>query len=166
MTREVIIWPEEIMNATKTFIDTYLNNQIDYINNTLKDDDFKVPNIADEAWLFQNLDDTLSNEIVTGFIGVAMKTDESTPVAQIETYTVEVDVIYSDPGLTNRQQFTQLFRYQYALKEIFNKNPFKLIGKGERITLTSLQPIVLEKQYAEDNLLRAIGIEFDVTVSN
>lgn len=129
---------ESICDEIKAILVANLNTKITAIN-AEKNDDFAMTAINDDAYVFQDLNGVTQNYNPNIFYGVTDVQGEGQFGGTPSKAQFIVAVVFSDEGsvLTPARQ---LFRYQRALREVFEQN-FQLPESGCKLSVASQVPV-------------------------
>lgn len=128
---------EDFFDDLLAFMQDNLNTKIDELN-TEKGDTL-LQNIADEAYVFQTLDNGLVNYDPFLFYGFTILEQRAEYGFSAKILQVEVTIIMAaDPS--GDDETHKLLRYSRVLQELFEKN-WNKVNKRVKLKVTSLEPI-------------------------
>lgn len=149
---------ENLMDDIKKVMTDSLNEKIASIN-TEKNDSIELASINDEAYFFQSMNESIANFDPFVFYGVVPSPDGNIG-ATAQELAINVIVIVQDNG--DPSIVRRLFRYQRAVKELFEANNF-IANNGTRLEIGTLPPVPLDLLNSSENH-KAIGIELNTTL--
>ena len=150
---------EKFVNDVTSYMKQHLNTYIDNIN-LEKDDGMIINSIADEAYIFQTLDDKVVNHSPCVFYYIDDIVSEGIGPETSEQVMLDIVIIMSDPK--DGSLAFRLLRYLRALKELFNEG-FNSLNYSKKINIESLVPVSFALQNSSD-YVHAIGVRLTTTI--
>lgn len=145
----------------ETMLDKILTTLKEKINPKLlaidseKNDGIVLAPVDGLAYMFQSLDDTVTNFDPSIYYGIEACPTEAIHGAIEKTLRVEITFILADNQ--DKSIHKRLMRYQRCLEEIFTDEVFPILGTREKVKLTSLEPITFKTQNATTES-KAVGV--------
>lgn len=124
-----------------------------------KNDGIVLKPVDDIAYMFQSLDDNVTNFDPSIYYGIEACPTEGIHGAVNKSPRVEITFILADSQ--DKEIHKRLLRYQRCLEEIFTDEIHPIIGTKDKIKLTSLEPITFKAQNATTES-KAIGVMIEL----
>ena len=150
---------DNLMSDIKAIMTSNLNTKIGAIN-TEKGDSITLATLDASAFFLQDLDHTTMN--YDPFILYAVEGIEADGLGPNTSlsYSVSIALILANQNITDVA--SRMFRYQRALKEIFEEN-FSIKANANLLSIDLMTPIPLES-LNQSFEYRAIGIQLNTSI--
>ena len=150
---------DNLMSDVKTIMTSNLNTKISAINSE-KADSITLASLDANAFFLQDLDHTTMN--YDPFILYAVEGIEADGFgpSTVVTYSISIALILANQNTTDIA--SRMFRYQRALKEIFEEN-FMIKSNANLLSIDLMTPIPLES-LNQSFEYRAIGIQLNTSI--
>ena len=165
MSRKIFI--EDVAEAIiENTIKPKLNDKFDEIDNERNDDILLKKINMDEAILFQSWNDRALNFDPILFYSInESKTISPIPSQHAASWEIEFSIIFKElhegPGIVAKK----LFRYQRALRELFQKDYITIGNTRRKVEIRNLNPVSFQIQN-NDQFFRAVGVVVETTLAD
>lgn len=146
---------ETVLDSIETFLKANLNTQIGLMN-TEKGGSIVLKTVANEAYIFQSLNNEAANFNPFVFFGVESSTTEGIGPVTAKRYTANAIIVLSDDG-NDTDVGRRVLRYGRVFEDLFNAN-YDKIQKELKFEVKSLEPITFQLINSNDTY-RAVGVE-------
>lgn len=154
---------EQMIKDLEALFKAKLNDAIDCVN-IQRNDDWKIPHIADDKYVFETIDKSILN--FTGFFImfgiVSTGVPDQNQNSYIENLTVSFEVGTFDEGPQNRRKIIyRLMRYRRALKSVILNNP-QVFRNYAKPLVTGLNPTAFE---FENKVILKMGVDISASAT-
>ncbi len=146
---------ETVLDSIETFLKANLNTQIAAMN-TEKGGSIVLATVANDAYIFQSMNNEAANFNPYVFFGVESPSTDSIGPSTAKRYTAIAIIVLSDDG-NDTDVGRRVLRYGRVLEDLFNAN-YNSVQKELKFVVRSLEPITFQLINSNDNY-RAVGVE-------
>lgn len=151
---------ELLLDQVKSVMKDNLNTKLTEVSND-KDDGIELAILKDGAYFLQTLDDGIANYDPYIAYGVTDIQTVSIGPQSADKIFVSIVLVLADNGVTDL--IKRLFRYQRALKEIFEEN-WQFHNTSSKINVNSSTVVPLESLDSSAQY-KAIGIDIELNLA-
>ena len=152
---------ENFFNDLETYLKSSLNSKITEIN-TEKNDGITLNPVANDAYFFLNLDESVANYDPFIFYTIAGVESDGIGPHTGKSYLIDVALIMSNPG-NDADARSRTLRYHRALEELI-ESAFSKITDSINLKVNSLEPVTFASQ-EDSRLFRAVGVQLSFSLS-